>query len=364
MTYKQTNIKYFNSLTGIRAIAAYMVYLHHFNPVPKKYAIYNVFNEMHIGVTLFFVLSGFLIAYRYLDLNNFSFRNYIINRVARIYPLYFLLTTLTFLPILYYNFDNRQLLIYGLNISMLRGFFENFKFSGIAQGWSLTVEETFYFLAPLFFFFIKRHKIYLIILPLILILIGIIFVLFFSKIDFYGFFSSFEFMFNYTFFGRCLEFFIGISLAVIYKYDLPLLKRFKHYTYAGIIGIIISLILLTTLKGDLDFGIRHPMGIIVNTLFLPTFGIFMLYYGLLKERTLISKILSNKLFVLIGKSSYIFYLIHMGIFVSALRRLGITSVNPFSYLLIFIILNIISIVMYKYIEVPLNVFIRRYNTSR
>ncbi len=364
MTNKQTNFKYFNSLTGIRAIAAYMVYLHHFNPIPKNYVVHNIVNEMHIGVTLFFVLSGFLIAYRYLDLDNFSFRNYLINRVARIYPMYFLLTTLTFLPLLYYNFNNGQLLIYGLNITMLRGFFENFKFSGIAQGWSLTVEETFYFLAPIFFFFIKRNKIYLVILPFLSIIVGIILVLFFSKIDFYGFFSSFEFMFNYTFFGRCAEFFIGISLAVIYKIDLPILKRFKHYTYVGIIFTIISLILLTALKGDFDFGIRHPIGKIVNTLFLPTFGILMLYYGLLKERTLISEILSNKLFVLLGKSSYIFYLIHMGIFVSALRKLDIISKTPFSYLLLFIILNMISIVMYKYIEEPLNIYIRRYNASR
>ena len=228
----------------------------------------------------------------------------------------------------------------------------------------MTVEETFYFLAPLFFFFIKRHKIYLVILPLISILLGIICVLFFSKIHFYGFFSSFEFMFNYTFFGRCIEFFVGISLAVIYKYDLLFFEKFKHYTYAGIIGIIISLALLTSLKGDFDFGIRHPIGKIVNTLFLPTFGIFMLYYGLLKEQTLISKILSHKFFILLGKSSYIFYLIHMGIFVSALGKFGIRSTNPFSYLLIFITLNIVSVVIYKYIEEPLNIYIRSCNGCR
>lgn len=361
MNNNHTNITYFNSLTGIRAIAAFMVYLHHFNPIPQNYALHGLVKEMHIGVTLFFVLSGFLIAYRYLDLNNFSFRTYIVNRVARIYPMYFLLTTLTFLPTFYHNFNKSTCLLYGLNVSMLRGFFENFKFSGIAQGWSLTVEETFYFLAPIFFLLIKRHKIYLVILPLISILLGVSFVFLFSKIDFHGFFSSFDLLFNYTFFGRCTEFFIGISLAVIYKLDLPFLKRFNYYTYTGILGIIISLSWLATLRGDFHYGIGHPLGKLVNTLFLPTFGIFMLFYGLLKERTLISKILSHKLFVLLGKSSYIFYLIHKGIFVSALGKLGITSTNPFSYVLIFIALNIISILMYKYMEEPLNIYIRRQN---
>jgi peptidoglycan/LPS O-acetylase OafA/YrhL len=134
MTNNNTDVKYFNTLTGVRAIAAFMVYLHHFNPIPKEYRIHYIIKEMHIGVTLFFVLSGFLIAYRYLDLYNFNFRNYIINRVARIYPMYFLLTTITFLFILYNNFDIKQLMVYGLNISMLKGFFTNFAFTGIPQG--------------------------------------------------------------------------------------------------------------------------------------------------------------------------------------------------------------------------------------
>lgn len=360
MSSNQANSKYFNSLTGIRAVAAFMVYLHHFNPIPENYVIHSIFNEMYIGVTLFFVLSGFLIAYRYMDLNNFSFRTYIVNRVARIYPMYFLITTLTFMPSLYNHFSNSQLILYGLNISMLRGFFDDFKFSGVGQGWTLTVEETFYILAPLFFFLISRRKIYLAILPAITILVGTSLVLIFSKTDFYGLFASFEFMFNYTFFGRCAEFFAGISLAVIYKHDVSFLKKFNYFTYSGILGIIVSLILLMTVKGDYDFGIRHPIGKIINTLFLPIFGICMLFYGLLKEQTLISKIISTRLFILLGKSSYIFYLIHMGVFVTALGKLGLTSSDPISYLVLFAVLNLISILIYRYIEQPSNIYIKSF----
>lgn len=360
LAFKQTEAIYFNSLTGIRAIAAFLVYFHHFNPVPKNFELHKIINELHIGVTLFFVLSGFLIALRYLDSTSFSFINYIINRFARIYPMYFLLTTLTFIVIFYNNFNYEQLLIYGLNISMLRGYFENFKFSGIAQGWSLTIEETFYFLAPFFFLLIKRSKTYLILLPILFTLLGIILVFFFSKINFFGFFSSFEFMFNYTFFGRCSEFFVGIGLALIYKNDVPFFKNFKHFTLTGILGILISLYLLILIKGDYDFGIRNPVGKIINTFFLPIFGISMLYYGLIKEQTWIARILSNKLFIMLGKSSYIFYLIHMGIFESALSKLSKT--NPYLFFSNFIILNIVSILLYKYLEEPMNNFIRKLYT--
>ncbi|MGZ3930457.1 MAG: acyltransferase family protein, partial [Bacteroidia bacterium] len=48
-----------------------MVYLHHFNPfagtTDHKKLLY-FFTEFNVGVTLFFVLSGFLIAHRYYDL--------------------------------------------------------------------------------------------------------------------------------------------------------------------------------------------------------------------------------------------------------------------------------------------------------
>jgi len=173
MAKLQTNGKYFDSLTGIRAVAAYMVFFHHYNPLQESNVLYGFLNEMYIGVTLFFVLSGFLITYRYMDIDNFSFKSYMVNRIARIYPIYFILTTITFIvQAIIYEFKFTQLLVYGLNISMLRGFFDQFKFTGIAQGWTLTIEETFYLLAPLLFILLKRNKMNLLVLPLFFISIG------------------------------------------------------------------------------------------------------------------------------------------------------------------------------------------------
>ena len=98
MTLKANNHSnsYFPGLTTLRAIAALMVYLHHVNPFPAKYHIlglpvWGIINEFHIGVTFFFVLSGFLIANRYFD-TRVSFKKYIWNRFTRIYPVYFLIS--------------------------------------------------------------------------------------------------------------------------------------------------------------------------------------------------------------------------------------------------------------------------------
>lgn len=58
--------------------------------------------------------------------------------------------------------------------------------------------------------------------------------------------------------------------------------------------------------------------------------------------------------IYLGKSSYIFYLIHLG-FISLIIFEYVTE----NKILIFILLNIISLLLFKYIEEPLNHYIRR-----
>lgn len=353
---KPIKSNYFAALTGVRAIAAYMVFLLHYNPFNPKVIgkpLYDFARELHIGVTMFFVLSGFLIAYHYSDLKEFRFKKYLINRIARIYPVYFILTTFTFLVFINTNTNTANLLnIYLLNISFLRGFFDDFKFTGIAPGWSLTIEETFYFSAPLFFLLLNRSKYYFVVLPLCLLSLGVGLVLVFSKLDFYGFFNTFEFMFRYTFLGRCSEFFIGMALAFFLKQQVNR-PKFKYFTLLGILGIIVSVYIISLYKGNFDYGIRHPVGKVLNTLVLPVFGIVPFFYGLITEKTWLSALLGSKLFVLLGKSSYVFYLIHMGVISMFLHKY-----SP-SILLLFLELNLVAMLIFKFIEEPLNLFIRK-----
>jgi peptidoglycan/LPS O-acetylase OafA/YrhL len=345
------------ALTGIRALAAFMVYIHHYNPFTVAVFgqfCHDFFSEFHIGVTLFFVLSGFLICNRYYDERNFSFKNYFMKRFARIYPMYFLLTTFTFLFFaIFYNQTNLvDLKNYFFNISFLKGFSDDLKFTGIAQSWSLTVEEVFYVLAPIFFVLLKRSKLFLILLPMFFIGLGLLLVTFFNGMYYYGFMNSINFMLDFTFFGRVSEFFIGIVLALFLRnnsFDL----KFQRFTYIGFFGIIGSIFALVSLKVGTGFGVDTLFGKIINTLLLPIFGIAPLFFGLIKEKTILQKFFSTKILMLLGKSSYIFYLIHLGIFVTILNKI---STNQW---FIFIALNLISVVLYLYLESPLNKIIRK-----
>jgi peptidoglycan/LPS O-acetylase OafA/YrhL len=353
--------EYFNSLTGIRAIAAYMVYLNHFflfHPSSGKIA-FNIFNELHVGVTIFFVLSGFLICYRYIDYERINFKEFIKKRFARIYPMYFILTTITFIFFAIYKgqYSITYLKIYILNITFLRGFFQDYIYSGIGQGWSLTVEEMFYFLAPVFFILIKKKRIFLFIIPVVFICLGMFFVYFFDEIysngfKTFGLMKTNLFMLNLTFFGRITEFFIGIGLALFVKKQQDNFKT-KYFTTIGttvIIGCVYVLMILKVGNGD---GKDCYQGVLINNFILPLFGIAPLFWGLITEKTILSKILSSSVFVLLGKSSYVFYLIHIGVFVTLLNNISA------DFLFEFIVLNIVSVILYLYVETPLNRRLRK-----
>lgn len=84
------------ALTGIRILAALAVYASHVGAPPgAPEFVVTFFASGYNGVTLFFVLSGFVLAINYFD----GFRhpsggklfNYSVARFARIYPLYLLL---------------------------------------------------------------------------------------------------------------------------------------------------------------------------------------------------------------------------------------------------------------------------------
>ncbi|WP_027380846.1 acyltransferase family protein [Chryseobacterium daeguense] len=324
---------YIKSLTGLRTIAASMVFFHHFNPFGKETILYGIVNEFHIGVTIFFVLSGFLIGYRYGD-KEVNVKQYFINRFARIYPIFFIFTLLTFLV-----FPPSGLKEIALNFTLLKGFSDEYKFTGIPQGWTLTVEECFYAFALVLIFLVKNKKILLIeLIPFVLLGVSLLI------------FKDGDFIRNYTFLGRSFEFIAGFLLSYYIK---MINYKTVYLTYFGTFFIVISCVLLYVVKGDKEVGVLTLEGQIINNYFLPLFGIVPLIYGLIKEETFISRILSTGLFEKLGKSSYVFYIIHMGVVQDLITK------KVHSFVLLYVIMLIISWLIFHYIEEPLNALIKK-----
>jgi peptidoglycan/LPS O-acetylase OafA/YrhL len=86
------------ALTGLRALAALAVLLYHFREYayailgPQVVPLHVLLNTGHLGVDLFFLLSGFIIAYRYgASVRGFAGRaylSYLWARLVRIYPVH------------------------------------------------------------------------------------------------------------------------------------------------------------------------------------------------------------------------------------------------------------------------------------
>ena len=345
----QQEKQFFPALTGYRAIAAWMIFVYHF--MPFESGRYNAFvkkiiYEFHIGVTLFFVLSGFLITYRYYHQNPINIKKYLINRFARIYPMYFLLTAGVFF--LWYLQNDRwsiqKTIEMILSFSMTKALFSKYFLAGIPQGWTLTLEEMFYFSAPLFFLLIRKNKMFFFIIPILIFLLGTFIKIVFSETNNVWGVMQVNISLN------IFEFFSGIALAFIVMKSKVNSKN-GFYTYWGVFFLAFYLCVKQFLFKNIDVKNDFVKAFLV--IIPPILGIVPFLYGLIHEKTIIQKILSNKWMVLLGKSSYIFYLIHKG-FIPVFINDYISD----NKLVIFILLNIISIFMFTYLEEPINHFIR------
>ncbi len=316
---------------------------------------------MHIGVTMFFVLSGLLLCLRYFDADittRKGFYNFMVNRFARIYPVYFLVITVSYIVYSQTSYFEQTIiksgaLYYFGSLTFVRGFFADFFTAFVPHSWSLTVEECFYILCPVIFLLIKKNAKAVVWLPLLFIFTGCLLVFICNGSAVYGFFHDFRFLFNFTFFGRCIEFFIGIGLGLLYKKNIVLPVKKLNFTVTGIVIIILCGWGLSMFHTAEHYGDYFTGGIILNNLILPVCGISILYWGLLTEKNIVTSILSSKVFTLLGKSSYAFYLIHLGLF-AELFYFNVSK-NPALY---FIYLNVLAIVLYKFFEHPMNTFLK------
>nr|WP_255499108.1 acyltransferase [Leucobacter sp. cx-169] len=143
-------------MTGLRWWAAFMVFLYHiqvFAPLPGS--IDAIFGQGYLGVTFFFVLSGFVLTWSMrpgVPTSTFYWR-----RFARIWPAH--MVALVLAVLVFYTWDPIpegsflkpfDLGILLLSVVLLQGWFANpaILFSGNPAAWTLTVEALFYALYP------------------------------------------------------------------------------------------------------------------------------------------------------------------------------------------------------------------------
>ena len=103
----------------------------------------------YLGVSLFFILSGFIITYSYIDRldgrNGLS--NFAIARFSRVYPVY-LLALMVALPLAWAELDIRKMVLVLLMVQSWTLPGSHLGASWVMQAWTLSIELFFYLFCP------------------------------------------------------------------------------------------------------------------------------------------------------------------------------------------------------------------------
>lgn len=175
--------QHFDTFDALRFISFLIVFLSHI-PIPSTSLFNFVSHSGNIGVTFFFVLSGFLITYILLhekvNTNTINLKSFLFRRILRIWPLFYLMILFAFatpiildhlhLPSSNQGYDPNWIvscLFLENYVMMFTNSFPNA--SPLRVMWSLCVEEHFYIIWGLFIYLLPLKRIPILIIGSILL---------------------------------------------------------------------------------------------------------------------------------------------------------------------------------------------------
>jgi peptidoglycan/LPS O-acetylase OafA/YrhL len=334
-----------DQLTFTRFLAAISIVIFHAqsNVYPFNLPfLHSIFGQANVGVSYFFILSGFvmIIAYGKDKSIKISPKEYYLNRVARIYPVYFVAFMLAVLTCL--KSDEMSFKNFLLQLFAIQAWLPDTVLKLNTPAWSLSVEALFYLIFPfLFNYFYRKYSyktVFLITICIWVITQAGVNYLFFSP--FYKGFPSNSH--NFLFYFPLLhlnEFMIGnITGYAFFKLN----NSRKKLDFAVIAVFVMLLIALY-----LNISLLYNDGFMA-IIFAPLILLMALNTGKM------SKLFSHKYLITLGEASYGIYILQSPIkkcCYFAFRHLNMANENVTFYIYLFI-LTVVSIACYYCIEIP------------
>ena len=348
MTYRK-------DIDCLRGISVLAVILYHFK--------FDYFSGGYLGVDIFFVISGFLITSIILEeisLEKFSLINFYERRIRRLFPalIVVIITTSFLFEIVFLETEIKKLVVSIISTIL---FYANFYFQDIGSyfsplneqqpllhTWSLSIEEQFYLIFPIFLvLFFKKIN-----LAFILI---ILFALFSISLSQFGgnlkfsypyvenhlsFFALPQFAFYFTL-TRIWEILVGCLLALFLFNNKKNFEN-RYLVLLGYLLIVLSILFF-------DRNTLHPS---IITL-IPITGtlLVLLYSSENFNESGVFVIFNNYILLKIGLISYSLYLWHQPIYQFFNQIYFIDTNNLVKFFIIFLLL-ILSFFSFKFIEQP------------
>ncbi|MBR9915859.1 MAG: acyltransferase [Algicola sp.] len=331
---KNLNFRY--DIQILRGVSVLFVVLFHLG--------FSSLKSGFLGVDVFFVISGFLMAVLYDHRNK---KDFFARRAKRLLPPYFFVIILTVLVSFFVNTPNetKQVVeqsIFGAffipNVGywLQNSYFSKAEFNPLLHLWSLGVEIQFYIFIPLLSLFFRKSRYFLPLIALFSLILCFVVLTISPKTSF--------FMLPF----RVWEFLIGFGVAKFFSSNGSV--KYKGKEFIGLASLLI-LILIPFMSVDgesLNVVYGHP-GLYAILVCLATSCVLL--FGL--PSRLEHSALGNTL-VWFGKYSYSIYLVHFPIIVLFLSKpFGGTIVTTDSLVQLVVIILLIgffSYISYNFVE--------------
>lgn len=353
--------KYLPSIDSLRALAVLAVIIYHVDV--------NYLPGGFLGVDLFFVLSGYLISSliikEYRKTGSLNLYNFYIRRARRLLPaVYFMITVGLVVMVLF----NEVLLrkshldaifgyIYSSNwwyIFHKLDYFDSFGAqSPFKHLWSLAIEEQFYMVFPLLFLLVNRKKkskdgTYKLNKNFLYVVLGLILVSLIAHILLFDINNISRIYFGTD--TRAFSLLVGVVGAILYPmerlHDKVTQQQNMMYSVVSLASIA-TLITVMIYTSEYNTWLYRGGFLLVAILGL----IVIISSG--KQHTLMSKLLSFKPVVFIGKISYSLYLWHFPVLVLTTPVSEIGNPNIIFVVLRVILTFILATASYVFVETPI-----------
>lgn len=309
----------FASLDAVRGLAALLVFLFHFwsgfpdAPFPQILDLFGTAG--HVGLDIFFVLSGFLI-FRSLFLNGVN-KEYFVRRFLRIAPIYYfsLFAVLIFIDRSYFfSAGGWQNIV--SHLFFLQSFSEQTYYGINPVLWSLSVEWIFYLFLPLFFLLCGQSSRKM--LWGIFLMMGVCWVYRFWITGYYGDWDSTQrIIYTENFIGRLDQFAFGMLASwSILKNDWKASWPGLFALALGLGGLFWSMELFAQFKS----GFRDVMVLQVFLHSLTGVSAALVLWGLSLSGQGLSRVVGNPVLRFLGLISYSFYIWHL-LVIEAVKKL-------------------------------------------
>ncbi len=368
MKTRATNTGYLIQLDGLRFVAVALVLVDHW------LAEFNVVPYGPLGVTLFFVLSGFLIT-RILMVSREKnigqeggmgkyLRKFFIRRTLRIFPIYYLTVAVLFaLNVPPVRDTIGWCLLYATNIYIA---FNQHWMGVIDHFWSLAVEEQFYIFFPFLIFLVPRKWLVTSLITMIVLSISL---------RLYFYLAGYEWMVNYVSMPMCLDSFgLGGLMAWLQ------LRRPELFTkvFVNPIWIVCGLAawILVVFWSKSQVELHNIANDVVDRFVSSVFCAFLIGKAVLGFSGFMKWFLENPVSNYLGKISYGMYLYHNFVYNHfhtqpghpTLRLLNkfqqwipdLANTLAFQMALFFLLTALLAALSWQFIEKPINNLKDRY----